>query len=65
MKDEQLNRLIENTFSKLACPAQRAGLYAEIEKAVVAAYNIGRENNNDVNNAASSFMGDKLIKKVA
>ena len=35
MKEELLARLIDETFSKIACPLQGNGVYAEIKKAVM------------------------------
>lgn len=42
MKEEKLLRLIQQTFGKLSCPADGHGMYAEIEKAVREAYNMGK-----------------------
>ena len=42
MKNDILKQLVENTFSKLANPMQGCGVYAEIEKAMMAAYDMGR-----------------------
>jgi hypothetical protein len=42
MKQDTLKELIEKTFEKLACPANGHGMYSEIEKALMEAYNIGK-----------------------
>ncbi|RYE25401.1 MAG: hypothetical protein EOP51_04230 [Sphingobacteriales bacterium] len=42
MKEELLKQLVEKTFNKLACPLQGNGVYAEIQQAVMAAYNMGK-----------------------
>lgn len=41
MKEEMLQQLIEKTFADLASPAKGKGLYAEIKKAIIAAYELG------------------------
>ena len=42
MKQDIIQELLEKTFAKLACPAQGHGMYAELEKALFEAYNIGK-----------------------
>ncbi|HRO43192.1 MAG TPA: hypothetical protein PL009_10185 [Flavipsychrobacter sp.] len=42
MKQDIIKDLLEKTFSKLACPAQGHGMYSELEKALIEAYNIGK-----------------------
>ncbi len=42
MKEDTLKKLVENTFSKLACPANGNGMYAELERALLEAYNMGK-----------------------
>lgn len=41
MREEILKQLVERTFAKLACPLQGNGVYAEIQQAIMAAYNLG------------------------
>lgn len=41
-KEELLKQLVEKTFAKLACPLQGNGVYAEIQKAVMDAYDLGK-----------------------
>lgn len=41
--EEKIIGLIENAFRNLASPAKRFGLYAEIEKAVREAYEMGKQ----------------------
>lgn len=48
MKEELLARLIDETFSKIACPLQGNGVYAEIEKAVRDAYTLGSKTQEDI-----------------
>jgi hypothetical protein len=42
MKQDTLKQLLESTFSKLACPSKGHGMYAELEKALMEAYNMGK-----------------------
>lgn len=42
MKEEILARLVDETFSKIACPLQGNGVYAEIKKAIEDAYVMGK-----------------------
>ncbi len=42
-KEELLKQLVEKTFAKLACPLQGNGVYAEIQKAVMDAYDLGKK----------------------
>lgn len=42
MKQDIIKDLLEKTFSKLASPAKGHGMYAELEKALMEAYNIGK-----------------------
>lgn len=42
MEQETLRQLLETTFSKLACPSKGHGMYAELEKALLEAYNMGK-----------------------
>jgi hypothetical protein len=42
MKQDMIKDLLEKTFTKLACPAKGHGMYAELEKALREAYNIGK-----------------------
>ena len=42
MREEILKQLVERTFAKLACPLQGNGVYAEIQQAIMAAYNLGK-----------------------
>jgi len=42
MKNDAIKDLVQDTFSRLACPANGHGMYAEIEKAILEAYNIGK-----------------------
>ncbi|HTM65596.1 MAG TPA: hypothetical protein VL093_04700 [Flavipsychrobacter sp.] len=42
MKQDMIKDLLEKTFTKLACPVQGHGMYAELEKALKEAYNIGK-----------------------
>jgi hypothetical protein len=42
MRNDSIKKLVELTFSKLNCPAKGNGMYAEIEKALLEAYNIGK-----------------------
>lgn len=42
MNQETLKELLENTFSKLACPANGHGMYSELERALIEAYNLGK-----------------------
>jgi hypothetical protein len=48
MKEELLARLIDETFSKIACPLQGNGVYAEIKKAVMDAYTLGSKKQEDI-----------------
>lgn len=48
MKEELLTRLIDETFSKIACPLQGNGLYAEIQKAIRNAYELGTKTQEDI-----------------
>ncbi len=43
MKEEMLKQLVEKTFANLSCPLQGNGVYAEIQKAVMDAYNLGKK----------------------
>ena len=43
MKEELLQQLIERTFDNLASPAKGKGLYSEIKKAIIAAYELGKK----------------------
>jgi hypothetical protein len=43
MREEMLKQLVEKTFAKLACPLQGNGVYAEIQQAIMAAYNLGKK----------------------
>ncbi len=42
MHQDTIKELLDRTFSKLACPVQGYGTYAELEKALLEAYNIGK-----------------------
>lgn len=42
MQTHDLKQLIEQTFATLACPANGQGMYAELEKALLNAYNLGK-----------------------
>lgn len=42
MQKDTIKILLEKTFAKLACPSQGHGMYAELEKALFEAYNIGK-----------------------
>jgi len=42
MKEHTLKELLEKTFDKLACPAKGHGMYTELEKALLEAYNMGK-----------------------
>lgn len=41
-----LRQILENTFARIACPLQGNGVYAELQKAIVAAYNLGKKQEN-------------------
>lgn len=42
MKEEILKQIIDRTFEKLACPLQGNGVYAEIQEAIMTAYDLGK-----------------------
>lgn len=42
MKTGNIKELVEQTFSKLACPTNGYGMYAELEKALLDAFNMGK-----------------------
>lgn len=42
MNRDTINELLQKTFSKLAAPGNGTGMYAELEKALIEAYNIGK-----------------------
>ena len=42
MKTNNLKQLLEQTFAKLACPSQGHGMYSELEKALIDAFNMGK-----------------------
>ncbi len=42
MNEDTLKQLVKETFTKLACPAKGHGMYAELEKALLEAYNMGK-----------------------
>lgn len=42
MREELLKQLIEKTFASIASPLHGNGVYSEIQKAVMAAYNLGK-----------------------
>jgi hypothetical protein len=42
MKEEILKQIVERTFEKLACPLQGNGVYAELQEAIMAAYDLGK-----------------------
>ncbi len=48
MKEELLARLIDETFSKIACPLEGNGMYEEIRKAVMDAYTLGTKTQEDI-----------------
>ena len=43
MKESTLKKLIDNTFLKIASPLKGNGVYAEIQKAVMEAYTLGKK----------------------
>ncbi len=42
MDQETLKELLEKTFSKLASPGEGHGMYSELERALIKAYNLGK-----------------------
>jgi hypothetical protein len=50
MREELLKQLIEKTFAKIACPLQGNGVYAELQKAVMTAYNLGKKQEENIDN---------------
>ncbi len=42
MKEDLIKKLVEETFSRLCSPTNGHGMYAEIEKALSAAYSLGK-----------------------
>lgn len=46
MQEDMLRQILENTFARIACPLQGNGVYAELQKAIVAAYNLGKKQEN-------------------
>lgn len=42
MKEEILKQIVERTFAKLACPLQGNGVYAELQEAIMKAYQLGK-----------------------
>lgn len=46
MQEDILKQILENTFARIACPLQGNGVYAELQKAIVAAYNLGKKQEN-------------------
>lgn len=42
MNEDMLKQLVERTFSKLANPAKGFGMYAELQKAIMLAYHLGK-----------------------
>jgi hypothetical protein len=49
MKEDMLKQILENTFARIACPLQGNGMYAELQNAIVAAYNLGKKQDTDEN----------------
>lgn len=47
MKQKLLREIIERTFAKIACPVEGNGVYAEIKKAIIEAYSLGRFNDEE------------------
>ncbi|XZF12457.1 hypothetical protein ACTHGU_11750 [Chitinophagaceae bacterium MMS25-I14] len=39
-----LEKLVKQAFARLSCPTMSNGLYAELEKVIQQAYNMGKEN---------------------
>jgi len=60
MKEDMLAKLIEKTFERIACPLQGNGVYAEIQKAVMDAYNLGTKTKEELfmDNMVSASLGD-------
>lgn len=48
MKENILKQLVDNTFLKIACPLNGHGLYAELQNAVLEAYNMGKAGMNNI-----------------
>lgn len=42
MTSENIKQLVEQTFTKLACPSNGHGMYSELEKALLDAFNMGK-----------------------
>jgi len=42
MSRDTIHELLQKTFLKLAAPGSGTGMYAELEKALTEAYNIGK-----------------------
>lgn len=43
MKKDFLSQLIDKTFAKLSCPTPGIGLYNELKKVVLTAFELGKE----------------------
>jgi hypothetical protein len=57
MQEDMLKQLLENTFAKLACPLHGNGIYAELQNAIIAAYNLGKKRDNQDENSLSLAAG--------
>lgn len=42
MKEEKLKELVESTFRNIACPLEGKGVYTELQNAILAAYDLGK-----------------------
>jgi len=43
MQENTLKEILEHTFARVACPLQGNGIYAELQHALMAAYNLGKQ----------------------
>jgi hypothetical protein len=51
MEQSVLMEIIERTFSKLSCPMENNGVYAEIRNAILEAYRLGQVRQNEYESA--------------
>ena len=62
MKEEMLKELVERTFRNIACPLEGHGVYAELQNAITAAYNLGKVREERMPVAMPARSGERMAE---
>lgn len=64
MKEELLRELVDKTFRNISCPLEGNGVYAELQNAISAAYNLGKDEDGLVPALAPVVTGSEFSTEI-